>query len=138
MITDKFITTYQVLNKDNLDILDEIYAKEIIFIDPFHKIEGLAQVKIYFSDLYQNVSQISFNFEQVTSDSNTYFLSWEMNLTHPKLNQGKPFTVPGITLLKTDEANRIIYHRDYFDAGTMLYERLPLIGKLISWIKRRL
>lgn len=138
MITDKFITTYQILNKNNLNILDEIYAEEVTFIDPFHKIKSLNKTKIYFSELYQNVLKISFDFEQVHSTSNDYFLPWKMTLTHPKLNKGNSFVVPGITHLKTNKADKIIYHRDYFDAGTMLYERLPLFGKVINWIKRKL
>jgi hypothetical protein len=31
--------------------------------------------------------------------------------------------------------NKVIYHRDYLDLGSMLYEQLPFIGKLISWLK---
>jgi hypothetical protein len=29
----------------------------------------------------------------------------------------------------------VCYHRDYFDAGEMLYENLPVVGRVIRWIK---
>jgi hypothetical protein len=32
----------------------------------------------------------------------------------------------------------VYLHRDYFDAGALLYEHLPVLGTLIGWLKRRL
>ncbi|QHF41154.1 transcriptional regulator [Pseudomonas sp. S34] len=29
-------------------------------------------------------------------------------------------------------------HRDYFDAGALLYEHLPVLSRAIAWLKRRL
>jgi hypothetical protein len=39
--------------------------------------------------------------------------------------------------LVLDEAGRITLHRDYWDAAEELYEKLPLIGGLMRWLKRR-
>ena len=36
-----------------------------------------------------------------------------------------------------DEAGRITLHRDYWDAAEELYEKLPLVGGLMRWLKRR-
>jgi hypothetical protein len=36
-----------------------------------------------------------------------------------------------------DEAGRITVHRDYWDAAEELYEKLPLVGRLMRWLKRR-
>ncbi|HCW90926.1 MAG TPA: transcriptional regulator, partial [Marinobacter sp.] len=30
---------------------------------------------------------------------------------------------------------RIGYHRDYFDAGQLLYENVPVLGRMIRWIR---
>jgi hypothetical protein len=32
---------------------------------------------------------------------------------------------------------RIAMHRDYWDAAEELYEKLPLLGGLMRWLKRR-
>ncbi|MCA0424309.1 MAG: nuclear transport factor 2 family protein, partial [Proteobacteria bacterium] len=32
---------------------------------------------------------------------------------------------------------RIAEHRDYWDAAEELYEKLPAIGALMRWLKRR-
>ena len=37
----------------------------------------------------------------------------------------------------TDNAGRVAFHRDYWDAAEELYEKLPGLGGLMRWLKRR-
>ena len=138
MIVEKFKQLYQELDGSNIEIIESIYAPEIQFHDPFHQVEGLQNLKEYFQDLYVGVDAISFDFGNSISDGNSHFVEWVMNLTHPKLNKGQPFDVPGASLLKVNERQQIILHRDFFDAGVMLYEQLPVLGSLVRLIKRRI
>ncbi len=78
------------------------------------------------------------SFGHCISQQNQYFIEWEMTVRHPKLNKGEAILVPGATLFKVDEQEKIIFHRDYFDAGVMLYEHIPLLGRLIKWVKGRI
>ena len=32
---------------------------------------------------------------------------------------------------------RVVYHRDYWDAAEELYEKLPVLGPLMRWLKRQ-
>ena len=138
MVLNQFKDIYQTLDKTNIDTIESIYADNILFSDPFHQVKGLPQLKKYFFELYLNVESIDFEFGESISQGDSFFIQWTMKLTHPKLNNKKPFDVPGATYLKVNSNSEIIYHRDYFDAGVMLYERLPLFGSLIRWIKRKI
>jgi hypothetical protein len=60
-----------------------------------------------------------------------------MKLKHPKLNGGQPVEVNGVSQIRFS-GDRVIYHRDYFDLGEMLYENIPLLGVVIRNIKQRL
>ncbi len=138
MIIDEFKMTYMHLSKDNLYLLDKIYSLEATFIDPFNQIKMLSNIKVYFAALYENVEKISFEFVDSNTLDGSHYITWNMHLTHPKINAGKEYCVPGISHLKTDAQQKITYHRDYFDAGIMLYEKLPVLGNIIRWIKRKL
>jgi hypothetical protein len=138
MIVTQFKQLYQDLDGSNIDIIESVYAIDINFEDPFHHIEGLNNMKLYFQELYQNVDAISFDFGEFISDGDSHSVSWVMNLTHPKLNKGKSFDVPGATFFKVNEEQKIIMHRDYFDAGIMLYENIPLLGSVVKFVKSRL
>lgn len=135
---EQFLSTYNVLNRDNLHLLEEIYTTDIRFIDPAHEIIGLEKLTAYFTALYANVESIDFLFhDQVTAGDNGY-VQWDMTFRHSRLSGGRSITVPGTTYVRYHPDGKVFYHRDYFDLGAMLYENLPLIGGLVTGVKRRL
>jgi hypothetical protein len=36
-----------------------------------------------------------------------------------------------------NEEGRVTMHRDYWDAAEELYEKLPVVGALMRWLKKR-
>ena len=126
------------LDKDNLHLLGELYSEDIAFADPLHEVHGLHDLRKYFADLYANVSELQFEFhafDQVREGKG--YLRWTMTYRHPRLNQGEPIAVQGCSHLLWTE-HKVFQHRDFFDAGALLYEHLPVMGRMIGWLKRRL
>ena len=135
-IIDKLQQVFVELNSTNTHLLDDIYTANIKFEDPAHIVGGLDNFKKYIINLYQNVTTCTFKFSNIERFSGGAILEWNMLISHPKLNKGIIFTVPGVSIVRYDD--KIYSHRDYFDLGAMLYERLPLIGRVIKFIKRNL
>ncbi|MGX5175411.1 nuclear transport factor 2 family protein [Aliikangiella sp. IMCC44653] len=133
-----FKRVYNQLSKDNIETIESIYQPSIEFIDPFHRVNGIEPLKAYFIELYANVNSISFEFQTAIQQNNQVSLPWTMHLSHPKIKSGMTNQVRGVSLLTLDNEGLISKHHDYFDAGEMLYEHLPLIGKIIRMIKRQL
>jgi hypothetical protein len=131
-----FTDNYSQLSTDNLVLLENIYHKDITFIDPLHKIQGFENLKGYFYGLYENLTSCRFIIEHIFDKDNEAAVYWKMSYQHPKLNSGKMITVQGHSHIK-GEHDKVIYHRDYLDAGAMLYEQLPIVGKIIQWIKAK-
>ncbi|USD35821.1 nuclear transport factor 2 family protein [Ferrimonas sp. SCSIO 43195] len=134
-LVQRFVALYQHLDYDSLSQLAGVYADDIEFVDPLHQVRGLAQLTDYFSGLYKNLHHSSVEITDVIQGANEAALYWRMTLIHPKLNGGRAVVIDGHSHLKF--SNRIHYHRDYFDAGQMLYEQLPLLGPVIRAVKRR-
>lgn len=134
----EFIHTYTSLNRDNLAQLENIYSKEIHFIDPVHQITGLENLRQYFSALFQNIHTCSFNITHALQSENEGNIQWDMSFSHPKIKHGKEITLSGMSHIKFDEHGLVFYHRDYFDMGAMIYEHLPIFSVFIKMIKRRL
>jgi hypothetical protein len=116
--------------------LAEVYRNDLLFEDPFHRIEGLDALHEYFDALYRNVRSIRFVFHQHWMTADDAMLTWTMHLAHPRLNGGKPIAVEGCSMIRFD--HRIFYHRDYFDGGQLLYENVPILGKVIRKLKQGL
>ena len=126
---------FQELRADNLALLDGVYAADVTFEDPLHRVEGLAALKAYFGRLYAAVESIRFDFETVVAGPDEAMLTWTMHMRHARLRSGQELALPGATHIRF--AERVHYHRDYFDAGALLYERLPVLGTVIRAIRRR-
>ena len=132
----KFVSVYQTLSTKHLDLLATIYHNDITFIDPIHQVEGFADLYQYFESLYQNLLMCEFVIDNVIAGNNEAAIYWKMTYQHKKLNKGEKVTVFGSSHIKGKE-DKVIYHRDYLDVGAMLYEQLPLFGKLTKWIKAK-
>lgn len=130
-------SVYQHLSKRNLYLLDDIYHEDVVFEDAAHRLEGWSALQQYFSSLYSNVHRCDFDIKEQQQVGDSGFLTWTMTLEHPKLKSGSQVQVNGVSHLKFYQG-KVIYHRDYFDLGEMLYENLPLLGKVIKTIKQRL
>ncbi|WP_144395099.1 nuclear transport factor 2 family protein [Pleionea sediminis] len=134
-IVDRFIETYGGLNASNIATIESIYTPDIEFVDPLHQIEGIAALKRYMELMYSNVDNYSIDIKEKLIGDGSAFLVWEMRFSHPRLNKGKMIEFDGASQLKFEE--KIAYHRDFYDAGQMLYEHLPLLGRAIQIIKNR-
>lgn len=135
---DAFLETYKKLSRENISLLNTIYAEDITFIDPAHKIEGLENLRNYFENLYENVTSINFDFSGQIRNQDEGYVQWKMSFSHPKLKRGEIIIVDGASFLQFSSDNKVHYHRDYFDLTSMLHQHLPLVGPLVKLINRRI
>lgn len=132
----QFIDIYQRLSVDNLELLAKIYHPDVTFQDPMHEIHGFDELNQYFHALYENLISCRFEITQVITQDDQAAVYWQMSYQHPSLNRGKTVVVEGNSMLK-GLGDKVIYHRDYLDLGAMLYEHIPVIGRLTKWVKNR-
>ncbi|MGE3609523.1 MAG: DUF1295 domain-containing protein [Bacteriovoracaceae bacterium] len=135
---EKMKKVFNELRADNIQILDNFYAQDTVFIDPLGKHNGILSVKAYYQNLYKNVKSIHFKFNDIVSSGNTHALVWTMTLEADGLNGGKPITLEGNSHIKFNDANLVVYHRDYFDMGEFIYEHVPVLGWTIKKVKEKL
>lgn len=138
-IIDNFKNLYQALNRDTLsfDELNSVYDNDIVFEDCFHNIKGINDLYSYFDNLYENVSFIGFDFEDQWINDDGAMLTWVMSYKHPRLNSGNLIKVKGASRLMFKDG-KICAHRDYFDGGALLYEHIPILKRVIHFLKNRL
>lgn len=135
---ERFFTVYGSLNSSNLELLDEIYAENIVFIDPAHTIRGLDRLRAYFAAMYANLDDVAITFTHHQRTGDIAYVEWRMIIRHPRLNRGREVVFDGVSRLEFDAAGKVHRHRDYFDLGAMLYENLPVLGWAVKTIKKRL
>lgn len=135
-IVEQFCEYYRELNHASIGRLDQLYDNKAVLIDPLHSIEGIDAISHYFETMLTNLSYCRFQIIDVLDTNHQAFVTWVMHFAHPRLNKGKAIEVTGSSHLKFDQ--KLIYHRDYYDLGEMLYEQIPVLGFVIDKLKQRL
>ncbi|MDR5899031.1 nuclear transport factor 2 family protein [Halomonas vilamensis] len=135
---ETFCAFFNKLDNTCTEKLYEVYTDDIVFRDPLHHVEGRAALEGYFAAMYENVTECRFTYYQKVCQGNTAFVTWTMHFAHPSLASGKVIAVEGCSHLIFADDGRVSQHRDYFDAGAMLYEHVPILGRLIRLLKRRI
>lgn len=133
----QLVAFYQTLDNGRLTRLAQIYHPQVCLSDPVGEHHGLAVVEHYFASLLKNMRYCRFVVTQVRQFDTDALLLWRMEYAHPSLQRGADQTLEGSSYLQFRD-NKVIFQRDYYDMGAMLYEKLPLLGKVIGMIKKRL
>lgn len=129
---------YSRFDENLIVSLADIYSADIQFKDPLHTINGLPALINYYEGMMGDLIECRFEFHHSIEsvEPGEAILFWTMHYRHKKLINGKQLQLSGNSHLLYKD--KIYYHRDYFDAGAMLYEHLPFLGFLIKKIKQRI
>lgn len=137
-VIENFCKLYSEFTPELLKGINSIYSDDVMFKDPLHEINGLDKLSSYFEGMMEGLYECQFELDRVLDFpvQGDCVIFWTMHYRHAKLAGGKALTLKGNSHLRYVE--KIYYHCDYFDAGAMLYEHLPLLGAAIRYIKKRL
>lgn len=128
----------ETLSPAALDRLDEVAAPNIHFRDPFNDARGLPRVRQVFAALFRDVDEPRFRIVHSACSGKVCFLRWHFTCRPRTLARGHPWLIDGVTELHFDDGGRVVEHLDYWDSGHYVYERVPLFGLLIRFIRKRL
>ncbi len=128
---------FQTLSPQRVEQLAAIYADDASFRDPFNQVRGLSEIQRIFRHMYVNLVSPRFIITDRIVDGQKCFLTWEFRFSFRRFQPAVEHCVLGGSHLLLDQQGRITMHCDYWDAAEGLYEKLPVVGVLMRWLKRR-
>lgn len=134
---DAIVHAFETLDPKHIDTLEALYAPNARFKDPFNDVRGWPAIAAIFRHMDVSLVQPRFVITGRIIDGQQCFLTWEFHFAFKRFSSGQPQCILGGSHLVLDETGRITLHRDYWDAAEELYEKLPLVGGLMRWLKRR-
>ena len=132
----RIIDLFEQLSAAELPRLAQIYTDDARFKDPFNQVQGVAAITRIFEHMFANLDAPRFVIHDVIVQGDQCFLTWDFIFGLRSLRRGE-LTVRGGSHLKLAPDGRITDHRDYWDVAEELYEKLPVLGGLMRWLKRR-
>lgn len=131
----RLIDFFETLSPDSARELSRIYADDVWFKDPFNEVRGIAEVTRIFTHMFEQVDAPRFVVTHSVLQGEHAFLTWDF-LFRMKRHSSEQQCIRGATHLRFAADGRADFHRDYWDAAEELYEKLPLLGGLMRWLKR--
>jgi steroid Delta-isomerase len=137
MALARLVRFFERLSPESLqEELALIYAPQARFKDPFNDVIGQAAITAIFVHMFEQMDQPRFVVTRTVLQDSQAFLTWEFLFTMKRFSR-TPQRIRGATHLIFDAGGAVVLHRDYWDAAEELYEKLPLLGALMRWLKRR-
>lgn len=112
---------------------DGVFASTARFRDPFNDVRGVAAIQAVFRHMFEQCRQPRFEVLDIAEHGELAYLRWRFHFT---LDSGN-HCVEGVSRVRFDAAGRVLEHIDYWDPAA-LYEGLPLIGRPLRWLRKRL
>jgi ketosteroid isomerase-like protein len=133
----RIVAFFEALQPADVARMGEFYSPQAWFKDPFNEARGLAEVQRVFSHMYVALDQPHFVVTGQLVDGAQCFLTWNFVFRFKRFSPEVWQTVRGGSHLHLNADGLIASHRDYWDAAEELYEKLPVVGSLMRWLKRR-
>jgi len=139
----QLIFFFENMTQENLGELSSFYAKDAHFKDPFNDVVGVKSIEAIFLHMFKTLKSPKFVVHDVAKEEHQAFLTWDFYFELEQLPAKGRIVIKGASHLiwHLDEQTkvwRISTHRDYWDAAEELYEKLPLIGSLMRWLKKKM
>lgn len=133
----RIVTFFETISPKSLGRLSDFYAEGARFKDPFNDVRGTVAITEVFDHMFQSLHEPRFVITEQIVDGAQALLTWEFHFRFRRFNTQTEQVVLGATHLRLAPDGRISEHRDYWDAAEELYEKLPVVGGLMRWLKRR-
>jgi len=132
----RIVVLFEQLVPADVARLGEFYTADAQFKDPFNQVQGVTQVQRVFEHMFASLAEPRFDVHDILVQGDQCFLSWDFVFRFRRFSDALQ-TVQGSSHLRLAADGRIAYHRDYWDAAEELYEKLPVLGLLMRWLRRR-
>jgi hypothetical protein len=133
----RMVQFFETVSPDNLNRLSEFYHPQARFKDPFNDVIGIPAIQHIFAHMFVQLVQPRFVVTNQVLQGQQCFLTWAFQFGFKGFKTGQTQTILGATHLVLNESGQITLHRDYWDVAEELYEKLPVLGGLMRWLKRR-
>ena len=137
MTKEKLVKFFESLDENtNLDKFKDIYATGVHFKDPFHEVYDVTAVYQIFQQMYNRLDSPRFKIIEYIREENVAYIKWRFIFRFK--GEVSVQTFVGVSRLCINKQAKISEHIDFWDAGEHIYEKLPVLGSFIRWIKKKI
>lgn len=129
-----YIDWFETMQPASLDALDGYFAPDVHFKDPFNDVISRDAVRRIFEHMFKTTDAPKFKIDGWMCAGDAASIRWQF---HCNL-RGLTIAFPGMSFVRFDTQGKAIEHIDYWDPAQGIYERVPLLGRFMRTLRKRL
>jgi len=133
----RLVGFFETISLADVGRIGAFYTDDADFKDPFNQVRGIPAITAIFSHMFEQVDAPRFVVRETVLQADAALLVWDFEFAFRKPLPAGPQCIRGCSHVRFAPDGRVAWHRDYWDAAEELYEKLPLIGSLMRWLRRR-
>lgn len=119
-------------------LVPSVYADSVWFHDTLKQVTGADALAEYFLHSLGGAEAVTATILDVARSGDDVYVRWQMDITYKSLADGKRTTTTGISHLRFDREGKITFHQDHWDSTAGFFQYVPVVGRLIGYVKGRL
>lgn len=126
----------EAFNARSIRLIEKLVEPGIHFKNPLNDVMGVEQVQRVFKQLFEITDKVKIKIIDASwgDKERTAYIRW--NLTYER--EGRRHSIEGMSELMFSNAAKVMLHIDYWDAGENLYEHIPVLGRVLRFVKSKL
>jgi steroid delta-isomerase len=134
---ERIVRMFETFTVADVAKLDGFYTPDAFFKDPFNEVRGLPAIRRIYAHMFEALEAPRFVVTASVAQGSQCFLAWEFRFRFKSWRREQEQVVRGGSHLLLAPEGRIASHRDYWDAAEEVYAKLPGIGGVVRWLRRK-
>ena len=135
MIGNRFVEAFNSMGTaDFVKNAAQLYADHLFINDTLSQFSNKKELIKHFEGMNEHVGNVSVQLISATHTLDSAYIHWHMQYDFRMFGRTKTMSSYGISQIKINEQNLIIFQQDYWDPANGLYRSLPYIGKGYSLV----
>lgn len=132
----RVIDFFEQLQAGDVQRMATLYVDDAFFKDPFNEVHTRQDIERIFGHMFTSLDSPRFQIRDAVAQGEQCFLTWDFRFRMKRFARDEQ-CIRGASQIHFAPDGRIARHRDWWDAAEELYEKLPVVGGLMRWLKRR-
>ncbi len=130
----KFMQFFTELTAENLLQINDVFAPNAHFKDPFNDVHGIDAIKTVFTHMFATTERPKFRINHFASNQQILFLQWQFTFGKNKTL----WAIDGSSMVTFNNNDQVQEHIDYWDPAEQIYSKVGLLTPLMNFLRSRL
>ena len=111
-----------------------LYADQLFINDTLSQFSSRQNLLEHFQGMNKRVSKVSVKLLNASYHQDSAYVHWHMTYDFKMFGTTRSMDSYGISEIKINENNKIVFQQDFWDPANGLYRSLPYVGGVYSWL----